>query len=65
MLKKKAPEEEEPDTPKTDEKGFFLPDKYLVEVMSQRLEKFAGEGGFEEVIFGPGMPATESRESNL
>ena len=66
ILKKQSPEEEdESETPKTDEKGFFLPDKYLVEVMSQRLEKFAGQEGFEEVIFGPGMPATESREIKI
>ena len=30
--------------------------------MTKRLEEFANATGFEEVIFGPGMPATENRE---
>lgn len=64
ILKKNSPEEDEPE-PKTDEKGFFLPDKFLVQVMTEKLEDFANSGGFEEVIFGPGMPATESREIRI
>lgn len=60
-LKRKSSPVEEPESGK-DEKGYLLPNQFIVKVVSRRLEDFAESGDIDEVIIGPGMPATEGRE---
>ena len=60
-LKRKSSPVEEPESGK-DEKGYLLPNQFIVKVVTRRLEDFAESGDIDEVIIGPGMPATEGRE---
>ena len=63
-LEKESPKEE---TYKKAEEGgaFPAPNLFVVKVALKKLEKFAEKGTFEEVVFGPGIPASECREIRI